>query len=109
MKRSKHAPLKLIVPLEEEREPAVEVSPVHSAPDADRPTFVPLALAIDLGQTGPIGSLTTTTIGITPRPPARPPTESERCEGEPPEHVRSLAAARRAPSRRRHLRLLPEP
>jgi hypothetical protein len=111
--RGPRAPLKLVLPVEGEGEQAglstgaqatVEVSPVHSAPDAARPTFVPLALAIDLGQMGPIGSLTTTTIGITPRSPARPPAESEA-----PEKVRSLAAARRAPGSRRHLRLLPEP
>src|SRR5262249_35418723 len=64
---NRRTPLKLVLPIEvttpavqESPLPTptgpVEVSPVHSSPDAPRPTFVPLALAIDLGQTGPIGS-----------------------------------------------------
>jgi hypothetical protein len=60
---------------------------------------VPLALAIDMGQTGPIGSLTTTTVEINPSAGAPSPSEA-----------RPLAGARREPAaRRRHLRLLPDP
>jgi radical SAM superfamily enzyme YgiQ (UPF0313 family) len=128
MKRSDRrtrAPLKLVLPVESPPPPApppcageggtaspstVEVSPVHSSPDAPRPTFVPLALAIDLGQTGPIGSLTTTTIGINPRSGATPPSAaSQSSEAEPPANRRPLTATRRAPDARRHLRLLPDP
>jgi hypothetical protein len=72
----------------------VALSPVHTSPDAPRPRFVPLALAIDLGQAGPIGSLTTTTMEIEPTAPS---------------NVRPPAPARRPPDARRHLRLLPDP
>jgi hypothetical protein len=86
------------------------VSPVHSSPDAPRPTFVPLALAIDMGQTGPIGSLTTTTIGIKPGSRAQPPSEAEPPANlHPPANLRPLAATRPDPISRRHLRLLPNP
>jgi len=116
MDRQNRAPLKLVLPIEgtlptERATPAdrdtatpvpaepVEVSPVHSSPDAPRPRFVPLALAIDLGQTGPIGSLTTTTVEIDrPQTPTRPRTM-----------VRPLAGSRSAASSRRHLRILPDP
>ena len=75
-------------------EPPVEVSEVHSSPDAPRPRFIPLALSIDLGEVGPVGSLTTTTVQLDPPASADP--------AEP-------AAIRPISSSRRHLRLLPNP
>jgi hypothetical protein len=122
MDRQNRAPLKLLLPIETttpteqatstDPEPAaptpaesIEVSPVHSSPDAPRPRFVPLALAIDMGQTGPIGSLTTTTVEIE-RSPA-PPRSQPKVGPQP--SVRPLAGARSAAAGRRHLRLLPDP
>jgi hypothetical protein len=110
MDRQNRVPLKLLLPIEAtssageeapETTPAesIEVSPVHSSPDAPRPRFVPLALAIDMGQTGPIGSLTTTTVGV----------ESVPSQSRPSWKPRRGTPAPSTSSGRRHLRLLPGP
>jgi hypothetical protein len=44
----------------------LELTPAVSAPDADRPTFVPLALAIDLGMTDPVGTIKTRSVLLGP-------------------------------------------
>jgi radical SAM superfamily enzyme YgiQ (UPF0313 family) len=66
------------------REP-LELTPAVSAPDADRPTFVPLALAIDLGMTNPVGTITTRSVLLGPTDtvpmnasPAMPPKQPGR-------------------------------
>jgi hypothetical protein len=61
------------------------VLPVSASEDT-APRFIPLAVAIDMGMTPPIGSIRTTTLEVVPASAGQPP------------HPR-----------RRHLRLLPSP
>ena len=56
------------------------------AEEGSSPRFIPLAVAIDLGMTPPIGSIMTTEVEVRPFSPGRPPRPT-----------------------RRHLRLLPNP
>jgi hypothetical protein len=44
----------------------LELTAAVSSPDADRPTFVPLALAIDLGMTDPVGTIKTRSVLLGP-------------------------------------------
>jgi hypothetical protein len=70
---------------------ALPVSTSEQSPPSedDAPRFVPLAVAIDLGMTPPIGAIRTTPVDVAPT--------------ETPEPTKTSGPARR------HLRLLPSP
>ena len=70
---------------------ALPVSTSEATPptEGDTPSFIPLAVAIDLGMTPPIGAIRTTPVDVAPQ--------------ETPEPTEPSGPARR------HLRLLPSP
>jgi hypothetical protein len=70
---------------------ALPVSTSEQSPPSEgaAPRFIPLAVAIDLGMTPPIGTIRTAPVDVAPK--------------EPPEPTEPSGPARR------HLRLLPSP
>jgi radical SAM superfamily enzyme YgiQ (UPF0313 family) len=78
---AKPAPYRIELPLVSSAAPSaggVEVSAAVSAPGADRPAFVPLALAIDLGMTDPVGTIKTRSVLLGPSETVQPPAPSSR-------------------------------
>lgn len=82
----------------------IELTAAVSSPDADRPTFVPLALAIDLGMTNPVGTITTRsvllgptdTVSMSTAPPPNAPREP-RANGRGSRLIRGPWTARTIP------------